>query len=880
MRNQGHDSSTYVGPETKAELSRILESTSSTGAVISGPIGSAKSALLEAVLGNSLQDSVRLLCSPVLGKSSFGALSPLLIDFGELPNEVNVLRYLSHRFSAQGSADKRYIVVEDAHYLDAASAFVLTQLTQAGRIKLILLAVGSGNLEPVVSSTELGARLGRVALGPLTPTEVAAHSYSQLGHRTSAATNAVVAKVCAGNPLLIRAFLRSAQRQEVLIKANDWFVLSQARVENDANLSGTVSEIQKRLDIADAKALEILALGGAEEVDRLERVSGADLDRLIDTGLVVYGAGARLKISAPIYAQVLRDLVPPGRSVQLWREVSAAGGGHGTQPGSLLWACESGETIEAERFVEGITSANNDLDFHSAWQLSLQAGMLETNPRLALQAARALMGMRRHQNVVSIVERACLQTTDLELLSSLKSLETAASWRSGGSKNEIHALLQIWRRQAEALQNHAPSRAASESDRNRRFMEISELWIDLVERENLGAMPERVQKFRQNCPKGSFEDLMCGDILSRALLSLGYFTEAAETAADTFVAITPLVEDEFAMTYQIMSTVMKSLFAEGEYAKIRKIHHEHTPESPEMYLAHSGMLNFWAAFASIQEGRWGTATDLLEEARAELAVHDPERLHALAESLAAYRNARVAQPLQHGPEAIGPTLAGHSFSEAANRHVALLASAYGHLGRKSQNHGYLAELAVRAREEEWFETEQQLLILLWQHSAGDPVYQEAFERLAVLSRRGQGRNGNAMADAVLMGHDAEFNEFMARADALYFSGETGLGTEMLASALSILVDSRHERQRGVTLRKISERISDLGGTPWGDLVGVVSERTLTGREKEIIGLVAGGLSNKEIARVLTVSQRTVEGHLYRVFSKLGISGREELNRNH
>lgn len=51
---------------------------------------------------------------------------------------------------------------------------------------------------------------------------------------------------------------------------------------------------------------------------------------------------------------------------------------------------------------------------------------------------------------------------------------------------------------------------------------------------------------------------------------------------------------------------------------------------------------------------------------------------------------------------------------------------------------------------------------------------------------------------------------------------------------------------------------------------------LTPREREIVTLAASGLSNREIARRLVVSVRTVEGHLYRACAKLGISERTEL----
>jgi DNA-binding CsgD family transcriptional regulator len=51
---------------------------------------------------------------------------------------------------------------------------------------------------------------------------------------------------------------------------------------------------------------------------------------------------------------------------------------------------------------------------------------------------------------------------------------------------------------------------------------------------------------------------------------------------------------------------------------------------------------------------------------------------------------------------------------------------------------------------------------------------------------------------------------------------------------------------------------------------------LTTREREIAALVRDGLSNKEIAEELTTSVRTVEGHIYRACSKLGVANRSEL----
>jgi DNA-binding NarL/FixJ family response regulator len=45
------------------------------------------------------------------------------------------------------------------------------------------------------------------------------------------------------------------------------------------------------------------------------------------------------------------------------------------------------------------------------------------------------------------------------------------------------------------------------------------------------------------------------------------------------------------------------------------------------------------------------------------------------------------------------------------------------------------------------------------------------------------------------------------------------------------------------------------------------------REREVLGLVAEGLANKQIARALSISERTVKAHLGSVFSKIGVADR-------
>jgi DNA-binding NarL/FixJ family response regulator len=55
----------------------------------------------------------------------------------------------------------------------------------------------------------------------------------------------------------------------------------------------------------------------------------------------------------------------------------------------------------------------------------------------------------------------------------------------------------------------------------------------------------------------------------------------------------------------------------------------------------------------------------------------------------------------------------------------------------------------------------------------------------------------------------------------------------------------------------------------------VSAAPLSKRECEVLGLVAGGLTNKEIAYRLGISERTIQFHLNSIFNKTGTQSRTE-----
>jgi len=92
------------------------------------------------------------------------------------------------------------------------------------------------------------------------------------------------------------------------------------------------------------------------------------------------------------------------------------------------------------------------------------------------------------------------------------------------------------------------------------------------------------------------------------------------------------------------------------------------------------------------------------------------------------------------------------------------------------------------------------------------------------------------------------------------------------------------------LRAAAEAFDRAGAAPWAERARAELRATgeklgrrqtaewerLTPQELQITRLAAGGASNPEIAMQLFLSRKTVEYHLHKVFTKLGVGGRLEL----
>ncbi|MFF4230408.1 AAA family ATPase [Streptomyces sp. NPDC001820] len=148
--------------------------------------------------------------------------------------------------------------------------------------------------------------------------------------------------------------------------------------------------------------------------------------------------------------------------------------------------------------------------------------------------------------------------------------------------------------------------------------------------------------------------------------------------------------------------------------------------------------------------------------------------------------------------------------------------------------------------------------------------------LRVLGTATGGRRGLELTDrAVRLLREASVETellpaLIARGRQLNAAGERARARDSLREA-----SERAERLGAVRLRSLAEEALREGGArPFA--TALTGAQALTGSERRIAALAAGGLTNAEIAELLHLARRTVETHLTSTYRKLGIRRRTEL----
>lgn len=127
----------------------------------------------------------------------------------------------------------------------------------------------------------------------------------------------------------------------------------------------------------------------------------------------------------------------------------------------------------------------------------------------------------------------------------------------------------------------------------------------------------------------------------------------------------------------------------------------------------------------------------------------------------------------------------------------------------------------------------------------------------------------AVVLANLSKHETVLKAFRAGARGVFSKGEA---VDLLCKCIRCV----HQGQIWANSEQMVIAMEALANAPAFRAVNADGVNLLSKRELEVVRCLAEGLTNREIAERLALSQHTVKNYLFRVFDKLGVSSRMEL----
>jgi len=108
-----------------------------------------------------------------------------------------------------------------------------------------------------------------------------------------------------------------------------------------------------------------------------------------------------------------------------------------------------------------------------------------------------------------------------------------------------------------------------------------------------------------------------------------------------------------------------------------------------------------------------------------------------------------------------------------------------------------------------------------------------------------------------------------------FESEEDIYTSLQAGARTYLLKTASRKELIETIRSVHAGENSVSPLVGARLAEKMRRPNLTPREKEVLGLIAKGWSNKEIAAELAITTVTVKLHVAHLLSKLGVNDRTQ-----
>ena len=838
------------------------------GVVVAGPPGVGKSFLASGIVA-ALGAETHVQHFHTSATSSSGAYSALgfllaRVAPAYLESPLGILLGVEELVRRDAAGRRTVLLVDTSAPLDEESTGVIAHLLHHETAKLVAVAPRPADLPTDLARLVREGRLRTIQLGTLTPLLTRELLFTLLGGIVSLSAVSSLHEACAGHVLALPSIVRRQIERGNLVSRRGVWTLRGPIEPPTASGADELMRARWAKEPRDVReVIELLAVARRVPLTTLAAVFGVEVVvHMEDAGLVQVDATPQrgVALAEPRMADIVRERLTQERRRRL-RDMLDRGATPepGETPADLVayadWSLDSGAGIGGALLASASGAAVTLADPERA----LRFAELVPADDAAAPAAR----LHRAQ---ALAQLGCWE----EALDALDAIPDGEGGDAGEARRVLLRcrILRWLPGREEPLDVIAAARAALASSAAR-GPGASEA-VELLER----------AEFEQLCFTGSYAGLAdrlrsrwrghggsaafraaCGLMLADVWSATGRADDAV-ALADSLVRSGP--KDVLGVSDAGYAVLLESCLLAGQWWRCHDLAGVYAGRGPSQLRLHGGDVEIGQGLAHLLAG--------------------------------------------HGERAIGPLLAGtvhledSGFGGRLSLAYAATALAFAQLGDEPEARVYLDQATAAEHSPSWrVAWAAGLCIGLAKRWLGDPegtvllralaaeeeaagrittacmtLFEATIERqedlghvedLAARSRSrltrllGAVARGRRLCDpeALLAAADDAAALRLEGIEAHATAQAVDVARELGRSGAAALAQSR--------LDGLAERLPSLPVVPRTPAL------SLTAREREVAGLAARGASNREIAESMGVSVRTVEGHLYQIFTKLGISSR-------
>lgn len=870
--------SSFIRQDLIATAADRLADVQTNGVVVIGPRGVGKTTLARSV-ENRLEATTHFVKLFGIGTETavpYGMWGVQLaqLDGASLQGPNSIIQGISEQITSDAAGRRIVILLDDLQSVDTSSMGVLMHLVFSGVAKVMVLARTTTDLPEDLMWLLKDRRLSELVVGAFTLHDVHELITKAMGGRVAASTVVSLFQSSAGNPLVLHTLIHEEVSRDHLVQHNDTWVLNSGRSRSPSGLLAEL--VQERLGRESARVRH-----GVEMMSLVQRVP---LSLVLD----VLGSDTVTAMEERNYLVISRK---PGRYTSLAEPFLAetVRGMMGTERKAVLYA-ELIQTVS----LESPAFTRQELLVFAAWARDVG---IPLTPEVALSAAKT----------------ALLYSDPLLAIKFADEVEpgTAFAVYAALERSAAHALLSDYPRAlAEILDTRDLADACLNiADHSGWMGELCSalLWVEggveqipgllgeeLARLNALGGDPGEVALARRNMDLAMFQyqvhtgllaetapalevayremvdvdySLFCGSLLVMAWAATGREMDAVELALE----ISPPLEGQSRFVRQpdlhIQGMVL-ALACSGQWRQGAEVLTQmlRTLGGRSEYLG--GLIELGLGLVYACAGLSHEAVEILTVAVAQLEIRDTYfctqlAYAALACALAQLEDDAGASKYLALASGLVPNAAWVNLD--LTNYFTLMAQRF--MGDPSA-----ADTLVAAAQEDIAAGRHTLASLKLLGTSGRAREQD----MMLLASTAANRQGPMATVSQLLAQAALSKDAKTALAAAAAAQEMDLSDMELRCALLALELSRGGGQTRQA-KDAQARIDRLAPrSPVSPLVAAAEGVKLTQRELQVAKLAGRGLTNRDIADRMGVSIRTVEGHLYQVFSKLGLSSRSQL----